>query len=67
MVRIGESTTVSLEEIDGAVVRHFRLDPKLFRVHRRRVGPAKGAGVELAAWPRNLGLIMMGSTVWWYC
>ena len=41
--------TVSLEEIDAAVGRHYRMDPSLFSGHGRRVGPAKGVAVELAA------------------
>ena len=41
--------TVSLEEIDAAVARHYRMDAKLFSAHGRRVGPAKGVVVELAA------------------
>lgn len=41
--------TVSLEEIDAAVARHYRMDPSLLSAHGRRVGPAKGVAVELAA------------------
>ena len=41
--------TASLEEIDAAVARHYRVDPGLFAAHGRRVGPAKGVAVELAA------------------
>ena len=41
--------TVSLEEIDAAVARHYRIDPGLLAAHGRRVGPAKGVAVELAA------------------
>jgi len=41
--------TVSLDEIDAAVARHYRVDPSLFSAHGRRVGPAKGIAVELAA------------------
>jgi len=41
--------TVSLEEIDAAVARHYHKDPSLFSDHGRRVGPAKGVAVELAA------------------
>jgi hypothetical protein len=41
--------TVSLEEIDAAVARHYRIDPGLLAAHGRCVGPAKGVAVELAA------------------
>jgi REP element-mobilizing transposase RayT len=41
--------TVSLEEIDAAVARQYRVDPRLFSAHGRRVGPGKGVAVELAA------------------
>ena len=41
--------TVSLEEIDAAVAKHYRVDQRLFSVHGRRVGPAKAVAVELAA------------------
>jgi len=41
--------TVSPEEIDAAVARYYRVDPRLFSAHGRRVGPAKGVAVELAA------------------
>jgi REP element-mobilizing transposase RayT len=42
-------TTVSLEEIDAAVARHYRIDPGTLSAHGRSVGPAKGVAVELAA------------------
>ena len=41
--------TVSLEEIDAVVARYYRTDPRLFSAHGRRVGPAKGVALELAA------------------
>jgi len=41
--------TVSLPEIDAAVSRHYDVDPGLLSAHGRRVGPAKGVAVELAA------------------
>jgi putative transposase len=41
--------SVPLDEIDAAVARHYRLDPKLLSAHGRRAGPAKAAAVELAA------------------
>jgi REP element-mobilizing transposase RayT len=41
--------TVSLEEIDAAVARHYHVDSRLLSAHGRRVGPAKGIAVELAA------------------
>ena len=41
--------TVSLEEIDAAVAKHYRVDPRLFSAHGRRVGSAKAVAVELAA------------------
>jgi hypothetical protein len=40
---------VSFEEIDAAVARHYDVDPKWLSGHGRRVGPAKGVAVELAA------------------
>ncbi len=40
---------VSLEDIDAAVGRHYRIDPGLFALHGRRVGCAKAVAVELAA------------------
>ncbi|NLX98742.1 MAG: hypothetical protein GXY83_21495 [Rhodopirellula sp.] len=41
--------TVSLEEIDGAVAHHYRVDAGLRSAHGRRVGSAKSVAVELAA------------------
>ncbi|NLX95055.1 MAG: transposase [Rhodopirellula sp.] len=41
--------TVSLEEIDGAVAHHYRVDAVLLSAHGRRVGSAKSVAVELAA------------------
>jgi chromosomal replication initiation ATPase DnaA len=41
--------TVSLEEIDEVVSRHYRIDPGLLSAHGRRVGCAKSVAVELAA------------------
>ncbi|MGO9111926.1 MAG: hypothetical protein ACLP9L_22085, partial [Thermoguttaceae bacterium] len=43
--------TVSLEEIDEAVARHYRIDSGLFSAHGRRagVGRAKSVALELAA------------------
>ena len=41
--------TVSLEEIDEAVARHYRIDARLFSAHGRSVGCAKSVAVELAA------------------
>jgi hypothetical protein len=41
--------TVSLEEIDAAVTRHYRVDAGLLSAHGRRAGPAKAVAVELAA------------------
>ena len=43
--------TVSLEEIDEAVARHYRIDSGLFSAHGRRagVGRAKSVAVALAA------------------
>jgi len=41
--------TVSLEEIDVAVARHYRVEPGLFSAHGRSVGCAKSVAVELAA------------------
>jgi REP element-mobilizing transposase RayT len=41
--------TVSLDEIDAVVARHYRIDPRLFWAHGRRVGSAKAVAVELAA------------------
>ncbi len=40
---------VSLEEIDAAVTRHYRVDRGLLSAHGRRAGPAKAVAVELAA------------------
>ena len=39
----------SLEEIDEAVARHYRIDARLFSAHGRSVGCAKSVAVELAA------------------
>ena len=41
--------TVSLDEIDAAVARHYRIDRTMFSAHGRRVGPAKAVAVQLAA------------------
>ena len=41
--------TFSLKEIDAAVAGHFHIDPGLLSAHGRRVGPAKGVVLELAA------------------
>ncbi len=41
--------TVSLDEIDAVVAKHYRVDQRLFSAHGRRVGPAKAVAVELAA------------------
>ncbi len=41
--------TVSLDEIDAAVAKHYRVDQRLFSAHGHRVGPAKMVAVELAA------------------
>ncbi len=41
--------TVSLEEIDELVARHYRIDPGLFSAHGRSVGCGKSVAVELAA------------------
>ena len=44
--------TVSLEEIDEAVARHYGIDPKLLSVHGRSVGCGKSVALELARnWP----------------
>ena len=41
--------TVSLEEIDEAVARHYGIDARWFSAHGRSVGCAKSVAVELAA------------------
>ena len=41
--------TVSLDEIDAAVARHYRIDRMMLSTHGRRVGPAKAVAVQLAA------------------
>ena len=41
--------TVSLEEIDEAVARHYRINPKLLSKHGRSVGCGKSVALELAA------------------
>ncbi len=41
--------TVSLDEIDAAVAKHYRVDQRSFSAHGRRAGPAKAVAVELAA------------------
>ena len=41
--------TVSLEEIDEAVARHYRINPKLLSAHGRSVGCGKSVALELAA------------------
>jgi hypothetical protein len=53
--------TVSLEEIDEAVARHYRIDPGLFSVHGRAVGQAKSVAVELAAQLAGLSGRAMGA------
>ena len=41
--------SVPLDEIDKAVARHYRMEPKGLSAHGRRVGPGKAVAVELAA------------------
>ena len=41
--------TVSLDEIDATVARHYGVDPRLFSAHGRRVGAAKAVAVEVAS------------------
>jgi len=41
--------TVSLEEMDGAVAHHWRVDAGLLSAHGRRVGSVKSVAVDLAA------------------
>jgi hypothetical protein len=41
--------SVSLDEIDAAVARHYRVEPSSLSAHGRRVGAAKAVAVELAA------------------
>lgn len=41
--------SVSLDEVDTEVAKHFRMDAGMLSAHGRRVGPAKGVAVELAA------------------
>lgn len=41
--------TVSLDEIDAAVAKDFRMEREMLSAHGRRVGPAKGVAVELAS------------------
>ena len=53
--------TVSLDEIDAAVGRHYRMDPGTFSAHGRRVGPAKGVAVELAAQLADMSSRAVGS------